>query len=122
MSHVLQRQQENIDVHTMIMHLNELFDEASRTERYEISKELFCCTMVEGSSANTHVLKMIGYIKKLGQLGFVMDHELSVDLVLQSLSQNFLQFIMNYHMNKLDSTLLNMLKTAKGGSLRRKKA
>jgi hypothetical protein len=78
--------------------------------------------MVEGSSANTHVLKMIGYIKKLGQLGFVMDHELSVDLVLQSLSQNFLQFIMNYHMNKLDSTLLNMLKTAKGGSLRRKKA
>jgi hypothetical protein len=59
---------------------------------------------------------MFGYIKKLGQLGFVIDHELSVDLVLQSLPQSFLQFISNYHMNKLDSKLLellNMLKTIK---------
>jgi hypothetical protein len=77
--------------------------------------------MIEGSSVNTHVLKMIGYIKKLDQLGFVIDHELSVDLVLHSLPKNFLQFIMNYHMNKLDSTLFNMLKTAKG-ILKKKKS
>jgi hypothetical protein len=77
--------------------------------------------MTEGSSVNTHVLKMIGYIKKLDQLGFVIDHELSVDLVLHSLPKNFLQFIMNYHMNKLDNILFNMLKTAKG-ILKKKKA
>jgi hypothetical protein len=50
-------------------------------------------------------------------ISFVMDHGVSVDLFLQSLPQSFLQFIMNYQMNKLDSTLpelLNMLKTAKG--------
>jgi len=88
---------------------------------YETSKKLFCCMMIEGSSVNTHVLKMIGYIKKLDQLGFVIDHELSVDLVLHSLPKNFLQFIMNYHMNKLDSTLFNMLKTAKG-ILKKKKS
>jgi hypothetical protein len=41
--------------------------------------------MTDGSSISTHVLKMIGYIKKLGQLAFVMDYELSIDLVLQSL-------------------------------------
>jgi len=103
------------------MHLNELFDEVSRTEMYETSKKLFCCMMTEGSSVNTHVLKMIGYIKKLDQLGFVMDHELSVDLVLHSLPKNFLQFIMNYHMNKLDNILFNMLKTAKG-ILKKKKS
>jgi hypothetical protein len=77
--------------------------------------------MTEGSSVNTHVLKMIGYIKKLDQLGFVMDHELSVDLVLHSLPKNFLQFIMNYHMNKLDNILFNMLKNAKG-ILKKKKS
>ena len=58
---------------------------------------------------------MITYIEKLDQLGFVMDHELSIELILQSLPQSFSQFIMNYHMNKLDSTLsklFNMLKTA----------
>jgi hypothetical protein len=32
---------------------------------------------------------MIGYIEKLGQLGFVIDHELSVDLVLESLPEAF---------------------------------
>jgi hypothetical protein len=46
-----------------------------------------------------------------------MDHGLIVDMVLQLLPQNFSQFIMNYYMNKLDSTLLklfNMLKTVEG--------
>jgi hypothetical protein len=103
-----------MDVHTMIMRLKKLFDEASRKERYETSKELFHCKTTEGYSVNTHVLKMISYIEKLDQLGFVMDHELSIELILQSLPQSFSQFIMNYHMNKLDSTLklFNMLKTA----------
>ena len=70
----------------MTMHLKELFYETSRIERYKTSKKLFCCKMTEGFLVNTHVLKMIGYIKKLGQLSFVMDHKLNVDLVLQSLS------------------------------------
>ena len=52
-------------------------------------------------------------ITRLGQLDFVMDGELSQDLILQSLSKLFSQFIMNYHMNKLNTflpELLNMLK------------
>ena len=43
-----------------------------------------------------------------------MDDELSQDLILQSLSDSFSQFVINYHMNKLNislSELLNMLKT-----------
>jgi len=78
---------------------------------------LFHCKMRWVFLVNTHVFKMIVYIEKLDQIGFVIDHKLSVDLVLQSLLQSFSQFIMNYRMNKLDSTLpklLNMLKTAKG--------
>jgi hypothetical protein len=113
----LQRQHKNMDAYIMIMHLKELFSEASMTKRNETSKKLFCCKMTEGFSVNTHVLKIIGYIEKVCQISFVMDHGLSVDLFLQSLPQSFLQFIMNYQMNKLDSTLpelLNMLKTAKG--------
>jgi hypothetical protein len=33
---------------------------------------------------NMYVLKKIGYIMKLEQLGFVMNHKLSIDLVLRS--------------------------------------
>ena len=46
-----------------------------------------------------------------------IDKELQVDLILQSLSDSHGQFIMNYHMNKIDVTLpelLNMLVTAEG--------
>jgi hypothetical protein len=85
----LQRQHGNMDAHTMIMHLKKLLDEASRIERYETSKELFHYKMIEDSLVNTHVLKMIGYIKRLGQLNVFMDHELSIDLVLQSLPKAF---------------------------------
>jgi hypothetical protein len=67
-----------MNAHTIIIHLKESFDEASRIERYENSKELFRCKMTKGSLVNNHVPKIIGYIEKLGQLGFV-----SVGLVLQ---------------------------------------
>ena len=44
-----------------------------------------------------------------------MDSELSHDLILQSLSDSFSQFVINYHMNKLNTSLpklLNILKIA----------
>ena len=72
--------------------------------------------MTEGSLVGPHVLKIINLIKKLAWLGFLMDHELSVDLVLQSLSSIFSQFVLNYNMNKLEASLpelLNMLQSAK---------
>ncbi|KAL8155353.1 hypothetical protein AgCh_000657 [Apium graveolens] len=110
----LQKQHEHMDAHTILMHLQELYDVAGRTARYEISKELFGCRMSEGSSVNDHVLKMINLIERLGQLGFAMDGELSQDVVLQSLLSSS-QFVVNFHMNKLDVSLPklhNMLKTA----------
>ena len=71
--------------------------------------------MTEGSSLQDHVLKVIDLITRLSQLGFMMDRELSQDLILQSLSELFSQFVVNFHMNKLSTSLLellNMLKTA----------
>ena len=55
----LQRQHENMDV-------SQLFDATSRTKRYETIKELLCYKITDSSLMNIHVLKMIGYIEKLG--------------------------------------------------------
>ena len=55
--------------------------------------------MQEGSSVSTHVLKMIGYIERLEALGFKMDKDLYLDLVLQSLTESYKGFIMNFNMN-----------------------
>ena len=43
----------------MIMHLKEIFDEASWIQRYETFNNLFRYKMIKGSSVNTHILKTI---------------------------------------------------------------
>lgn len=43
-----------------------------------------------------------------------MDHELSIDLILQTIPDSFSQFVMNFNMNRLEvilPELLNMLDT-----------
>jgi len=73
--------------------------------------------MAEGSSVQTHVLKMIEWIERLEGLGFPLDKELSTDLILQSHPDSYSQFIVNFTMNKIEVSLaemLNMLKTTEG--------
>ncbi|XP_061339401.1 uncharacterized protein LOC133286072, partial [Gastrolobium bilobum] len=112
-----QRQHEHMDAPSIILHLQELYDKQGRAEHFETSKELFGCKMAEGMAVGPHILKMIGLIEKLPSLGFIMDHELSVDLVLQSLPSSYNGFVVNYHMNKVETTLpelLNLLTTVEG--------
>ena len=40
-----------------------------------------------------HALKMFEHIERLNQLGYWMDFELSVDLILASLPDSFSQFV-----------------------------
>ncbi|GAV64069.1 zf-CCHC domain-containing protein, partial [Cephalotus follicularis] len=42
-------------------------------------------------------------------LGFVMDHDLHVDLILTSLPKSFSQFLVNFHMNKIEVTLSELI-------------
>ena len=58
---------------------------------------------------------MLGYIERLSSLGFYLNHDLAVDLILSGLTDSYSQFVMNYQMNKIETTipeLVNMLKTA----------
>ncbi|WCJ31679.1 Retrovirus-related Pol polyprotein from transposon TNT 1-94 [Euphorbia peplus] len=114
MSPELQKQHDNMDARSIIVRLKELFEKQKRSERYEISEKLFRSKMTEGTSVTEHVVKTMGCIKKLADLGFNMDVELSVDLVLQSLPKSYSPFVINFKMNNLEvnlAELLNMLKT-----------
>ncbi|KAL4334613.1 hypothetical protein GQ457_07G009640 [Hibiscus cannabinus] len=73
--------------------------------------------MSEGSPVGAHVIKMMGYIQTLEKLGFALNDELAIDVVLQSLLDSFSQFILNFNMNEIEKTLpqlLGMLRTAEG--------
>ena len=53
------------------------------------------------------------YIERLGQLGFVIDNELSIHLILSNLTGNFVQFVLNYHVQSKETSipkLINLLK------------
>ncbi|KAK8715892.1 hypothetical protein V6N13_043217 [Hibiscus sabdariffa] len=120
----LQKQHEDMVAYEMIQNLKEIYEGQARQERYETSKALFQCKMSEVSPMGAHVIKMMGYIQTLEKLGFALNDELAVDVVLQSLPDSFNQFVLNFNMNEINKTLpqlLGMLRTAesnmkKGGS------
>ncbi|KAK8562092.1 hypothetical protein V6N12_049143 [Hibiscus sabdariffa] len=69
-----------------------------------------------GTPVGAHVIKMMGYIQTLEKQGFALNNKLVTDVILQSLSDSFKQFILNFNMNDIDKTLpqlLGMLRTAK---------
>ncbi|KAJ8492384.1 hypothetical protein OPV22_014105 [Ensete ventricosum] len=71
--------------------------------------------MTEGTSVENHVLKMIEWIEKHTGLGIVLEDNMCVDLILQSIPDSFSHFIMNFNMSKFEVTLpelLNMLREA----------
>ncbi|KAL4339154.1 hypothetical protein GQ457_08G031710 [Hibiscus cannabinus] len=113
----LQKQHEDMVAYDMIQNLKEIYEGQARKERYETSKALFQCKMSEGSPVGAHVIKMMGYIQTLEKLGFALNDELAIDVVLQSLPDSFSQFILNFNMNEIEKTLpqlLGMLRTAEG--------
>ena len=85
----LQMQNETMESYDIFIHLRELFDKHATSERFEISMLLFSTKKQVGTSPVQHALNMNTYIERLGQLGFVMNHELSIDLILSSLTDNF---------------------------------
>ncbi|KAK8509013.1 hypothetical protein V6N12_016857 [Hibiscus sabdariffa] len=113
----LQKQHEDMVAYEMIQNLKEIYEGQARQERYETSKALFQCKMSEGSPVGAHVIKMMGYIQTLEKLGFALNDELAVDVVLQSLPDSFNQFVLNFNMNEIKKTLPQlhgMLRTAEG--------
>ncbi|KAL4319558.1 hypothetical protein GQ457_18G012180 [Hibiscus cannabinus] len=101
----------------MIQNLKDIYEGQARQERYETSKALFQCKMNEGSQVGAHVIKMMGYIQMLEKLGFALNDELAIDVVLQSLPDSFSQFILNFNMNEIEKTLPQLqgkLRTAEG--------
>ncbi|KAK8528242.1 hypothetical protein V6N12_074776 [Hibiscus sabdariffa] len=111
----LQKQHENMVAYEMNQNLKDIYEGQARQERYETSKALFQCKISERSPVGAHVIKMMGYIQTLEKLGFPLNDELAIDVVLQSFLDSFNQFVLNFNMNEINKTLpqlLGMLRTA----------
>jgi hypothetical protein len=99
----------------MIQGLHEMFENQARAERYNISKALFVCKLVKGSTISPHLIKMMDYNETLDKLGCELKDDLATDVILQSLPMSYESFIINFHMNDIEKTMVElhgMFKTA----------
>ncbi|KAJ9553514.1 hypothetical protein OSB04_017559 [Centaurea solstitialis] len=87
----------------------------ARTERYDATKAFNECKMIKGTSVSDHVMKMKRHLDHLERLGHPVPLQLATDTILNSLSEDYRPFVVNYNMNNMEKTIAelhSMLKTA----------
>ncbi|KAJ9544275.1 hypothetical protein OSB04_023982 [Centaurea solstitialis] len=105
----------NTNAYDMIHQLRDMFQTQARTERYDATKAFNECKMVKGTSVSDHVMKMKRHLDHLERLGHPVPLQLATDTILNSLSEDYRPFVVNYNMNNMEKTIAelhSMLKTA----------
>ncbi|KAJ9538483.1 hypothetical protein OSB04_031216 [Centaurea solstitialis] len=105
----------NTNAYDMIRQLRDMFQMQACTERYDATRALNACKMAKGTSVSDHVMKMKRHIYHLERFGHPVPLQLAPDTILNSLSKDYKQFVINYNMNNMEKTIAeldSMLKTA----------
>ncbi|KAJ9557960.1 hypothetical protein OSB04_012574 [Centaurea solstitialis] len=92
-----------------------MFQTQACTKRYDATRALNACKIAKGTSVSVHVMKMKRHIDHLERLDHPVPLQLVTDTILNSLSDDYKQFVINYNMNNMDKTIVelySMLKTA----------
>ncbi|KAL0404269.1 UNVERIFIED_CONTAM: Retrovirus-related Pol polyprotein from transposon TNT 1-94 [Sesamum radiatum] len=77
--------------------------------RYAATKAFFGTKMAEGSSMQSHGVKMFSLIEKLEDLKVGLENDTYIDVILQSLPSSYDPFIVNYNMNGLEKSIRESL-------------
>ncbi|KAJ9557887.1 hypothetical protein OSB04_012501 [Centaurea solstitialis] len=114
MSPDLQARLINTNAYDMIRQLRDMFQTRARTERYDATKAFNECKMIKGTSVSDHVMKMKRHLDHLERLGHPVPLQLATDTILNSLSEDYKPFVVNYNMNNMEKSIAelhSMLKT-----------
>ncbi|KAJ9561673.1 hypothetical protein OSB04_006833, partial [Centaurea solstitialis] len=104
----------NTNAYDMIRQLRDMFQTQARTERYDATKAFNECKMVKGTSVSDHVMKMKRHLDHLERFGHPVPLQLATDTILNSLSEDYRPFVVNYNMNNMEKSIAelhSMLKT-----------
>ncbi|KAL0294008.1 UNVERIFIED_CONTAM: hypothetical protein Sradi_6908700 [Sesamum radiatum] len=92
--------------------MKEVYAVPDRHIRYIVAKAFFGSKMAEGSSVQSHGVKMLSLVEKLEDLKVRLNNDTNINVILQSLPPSYDPFIVNYNMNGLEKSiheLINML-------------
>ncbi|KAL0437708.1 UNVERIFIED_CONTAM: hypothetical protein Sradi_0478700 [Sesamum radiatum] len=70
--------------------------------RYAATKAFFGTKMAEGSSVQSHGVKMLSLVEKLKDLKAGLNNDTYIDVILQSLPPSYDPFIVNFNMNEFE--------------------
>ncbi|KAL0445819.1 UNVERIFIED_CONTAM: hypothetical protein Slati_1709800 [Sesamum latifolium] len=113
MTNEIQKQYDRLDdVPSIMLCMKEVYAVTDRHIRYAEIKAFFGIKMAEGSSVQSHGVKMLSLVEKLEDLKAGLNNDTYIDVILQSLPPSYDPFIVNYNMNRLEKSiheLINML-------------
>ncbi|KAL2248172.1 UNVERIFIED_CONTAM: hypothetical protein Sindi_2669500 [Sesamum indicum] len=109
----IQKQYDRLDIVLSIMlHMKEVYAVPNRHIIYTATKVFSRTKMAEGSSVQSHGVKMLSLVEKLKDLKVGLHNDTYIDVILQSLPLSYNLFIINYNLNGLEKSidqLINML-------------
>ncbi|KAL0413291.1 UNVERIFIED_CONTAM: hypothetical protein Sradi_1530800 [Sesamum radiatum] len=109
----IQKQYDRLDdVPSIMLRMKEVYAIPDWHIRYAAIKTFFRTKMAEGSSTNSHGIKMLSLLEKLEDLKVGLNNDTYIDVILQSFPPSYDPFIINYNMNGLEKSinkLINML-------------
>ncbi|KAL0400330.1 UNVERIFIED_CONTAM: hypothetical protein Sradi_2376300 [Sesamum radiatum] len=113
MTNEIQKQYDRLeDVPSIMLRMKEVYAVSDRHIRYAATKAFFETKMAEGSSMQSHGVKMLFLVEKLEDLKARLENDTCIDVILQSLPPSYDPFIVNNNMNGLEKfihELINML-------------
>ncbi|KAL0411608.1 UNVERIFIED_CONTAM: hypothetical protein Slati_3750500 [Sesamum latifolium] len=113
MTNEIQKQYDRLeDVPSIMLRMKDVYTVPDRHIRYAVIKVFFGTKMAEGSSVQSHGVKMLSLVEKLEDLKAGLENDTYIDVILQSLLPSYDPFIVNYNMNGLEKSiheLINML-------------
>ncbi|KAL0355563.1 UNVERIFIED_CONTAM: hypothetical protein Sradi_4003200 [Sesamum radiatum] len=113
MTNEIQKQYDRLDdVPSIMLRMKEVYAVPDWHIRYATTNTIFGTKMTEGSSVQSHRVKMLSLVEKLEDHKAGLNNDTYIDVVLQSLPLSYYPFIVNYNRNGLEKSiheLINML-------------
>ncbi|GJS25566.1 hypothetical protein Tco_0454198 [Tanacetum coccineum] len=104
----IQKNLEQLGVYDMLKELKTFFSQQAQQELLQTVRYFYTCKHIEGQSVSSYVLKMKSYMDNLERLGHPMSLNLTVSLILVSLSREYDSFMQNYNMHDMRKTVNEM--------------
>nr|GEX06454.1 hypothetical protein [Tanacetum cinerariifolium] len=85
--------------------LKSMFEKQVRVERFDLIQTFHACKQEEGKPVAAYVLQMKGYINQLERLGYMLQQDIIVGLILNGVTKHFARFVRNYIMHNIGKTI-----------------